>query len=170
MSEALLVAAAELFAQKGPRGTSVREIAAVAGVNHGLVHQYFGSKDQLLRASLERLAHNVTERLEQEGDRAAGDVALEHEVDLHWRALARALLDGEDPATLQREHPVMDRLVTQARRRDLDEPTARRVTAHVVTLELGWRLFHGFITAALDLDDDDALRGDLLAAAWGVGP
>lgn len=170
VSEALLAAAAELFAQKGPRGTSVREIAAAAGVNHGLVHQYFGSKDQLLRASLERLAHSVSDRLDVAGGATVDDVGFEHEVDLHWRALARALLDGEDPATLQREHPVMDLLVTQARRGDLDDLAARRVAAHVVALELGWRLFHGFITTALDLEDDESLRSDLLAAAWEATP
>ena len=169
MSDALLGAAAELFAAKGPRGTSVREIAAAAGVNHGLVHQYFGSKEQLLRASLERLAHNVSGRLD-EGAEGAEDAALEHDVDLHWRVLARALLDGEDPATLQREYPAMDRLVAQAGHRGLDETSARRLAAHVVTVELGWRLFHGFISAALGLEDDDVLRRDLLAAAWETPP
>jgi len=166
VSDALLGAAAELFAAKGPRGTSVREIAAAAGVNHGLVHQYFGSKEQLLRASLERLAHNVSGRL----DGGVDDAALEHDVDLHWRVLARALLDGEDPATLQRDYPAMDRLVAQAGHRGLEETSARRVAAHVVTVELGWRLFHGFISAALGLEDDDVLRRDLLAAAWGTPP
>ena len=44
------------------------------------------------------------------------------------------------------------------------------MAAHVVALELGWRLFHGFITAALDLEDDESLRSDLLAAAWEATP
>ena len=122
-----------------------------------------------MAASLERLAHNVSSRFDQGGDAPGTDAALEGEVDLYWRALARALLDGEDP-TVQREHPVMARLVAQARRRGLDEDVARRVAAHVVTVELGWRLFHGFVTAALELDDDDALRRDLLAAAWAASP
>src|SRR5271157_1434984 len=39
-----LEAAGELFAEKGPAATSIREVAARAGVNHGLLHRHFGRK------------------------------------------------------------------------------------------------------------------------------
>lgn len=51
--EAILRAAQSLFAAKGYTTTGVREIAATAGVNSTLVRRYFGSKEGLLRASLE---------------------------------------------------------------------------------------------------------------------
>jgi AcrR family transcriptional regulator len=48
--EALLKAAGELFGAKGPDAVSVRDVAGHAGVNQGLVHRHFGSKEQLIRA------------------------------------------------------------------------------------------------------------------------
>lgn len=52
--EAILTAAEQLFALQGLDGTSVREVAARAGVTHALVHRYFGTKDDLYRAVLAR--------------------------------------------------------------------------------------------------------------------
>lgn len=48
----LLEAAISLFSQRPPHEVSVREIAAEAGVNHGLVHRYYGGKPGLTRAVL----------------------------------------------------------------------------------------------------------------------
>jgi len=45
---ALVEAASSLFAERGPDGVSLREIAAMAGVNYGLIHQCVGSKEDLL--------------------------------------------------------------------------------------------------------------------------
>ncbi|GAA2776441.1 TetR family transcriptional regulator [Saccharopolyspora taberi] len=45
--EALLRAAAELFAERGFEQTTVREVAARAGVNQALLFRYFGSKQEL---------------------------------------------------------------------------------------------------------------------------
>jgi AcrR family transcriptional regulator len=44
---AIWAAATELFAARGYAGTSVREIAAMAGVDAALVLRYFGSKESL---------------------------------------------------------------------------------------------------------------------------
>ena len=46
--DALVRAAADLFEDVGPHAVSVRAIAERAGVNHGLVHHYFGSKSGLV--------------------------------------------------------------------------------------------------------------------------
>ena len=46
--------ATELFAARGPSAVSLREIAAHAGVNFGLIHQYIGTKDNLLRLAFQR--------------------------------------------------------------------------------------------------------------------
>jgi AcrR family transcriptional regulator len=50
---AILAAARSSFAAHGYTGTSIRSVAAVAGVDAALVHHYFGSKDDLFVASLE---------------------------------------------------------------------------------------------------------------------
>ncbi len=50
--EALVRAALMLFRDRPPHRVGVREIAAAAGVNHGLVHRLFGGKEALVRAVL----------------------------------------------------------------------------------------------------------------------
>jgi len=49
----ILEAARASFADKGYAGTSVRAVAADAGVDSALVHHYFGTKDDLFLAALE---------------------------------------------------------------------------------------------------------------------
>ncbi len=49
----VLAAARSSFAEKGFRGTTIRAVAASAGVDPALVHHYFGSKDDLFLAALE---------------------------------------------------------------------------------------------------------------------
>jgi AcrR family transcriptional regulator len=50
----ILAAARELFAQKGSRGTTTRQVAHGAGVNEATVFRHFGTKQQLLQAMLDR--------------------------------------------------------------------------------------------------------------------
>jgi AcrR family transcriptional regulator len=50
---AILAAARERFAASGYAGTSIRAVAAAAGVDGALVHHYFGTKDDLFLAALE---------------------------------------------------------------------------------------------------------------------
>ena len=49
----VLAAARASFAEKGFRGTTIRAVAATAGVDPALVHHYFGTKDDLFLAALE---------------------------------------------------------------------------------------------------------------------
>ena len=49
----ILASARTLFAERGFAGTSVRAIAASAGVDPALVHHYYGSKDDLFLAALQ---------------------------------------------------------------------------------------------------------------------
>lgn len=50
---AILEAAREAFAGAGYAGTTIRAVAAAAGVDPALVHHYFGTKDDLFVAALE---------------------------------------------------------------------------------------------------------------------
>lgn len=49
----VLAAARASFAERGFRGTTIRAVAASAGVDPALVHHYFGTKDDLFVAALE---------------------------------------------------------------------------------------------------------------------
>lgn len=50
---AVLAAARASFAEQGFRGTTIRAVASVAGVDPALVHHYFGTKDDLFLAAME---------------------------------------------------------------------------------------------------------------------
>ena len=66
--EALLDAAGRLVAVAGPGDVSLRSIARAAGVNHGLVHRHFGTRDDLIDRLMERTAAKWTEELESTRD------------------------------------------------------------------------------------------------------
>jgi AcrR family transcriptional regulator len=53
--EAILDAAEQLFAMKGYEGTSLQEIGQHAGVSRGTPNYFFGSKEQLYGAVLDRV-------------------------------------------------------------------------------------------------------------------
>jgi AcrR family transcriptional regulator len=50
--EKILDNARELFARNGIKNTSIRAVAAAAGVDSALVHHYFGAKEQLFAAAV----------------------------------------------------------------------------------------------------------------------
>ena len=52
--EQILVAALEAFSEMGFDGATTRDIATRAGVNHGLIPYYFGSKPKLWQAAVDR--------------------------------------------------------------------------------------------------------------------
>jgi AcrR family transcriptional regulator len=59
---ALLDAAERLLIETGYAGLTTRKVAAEAQVNHGLVHYYFGSMEELLLQVLERFTVRLVER------------------------------------------------------------------------------------------------------------
>jgi AcrR family transcriptional regulator len=60
--EALLDAAERLLVDVGYAGITTRRLADEAGVNHGLVHYYFGSNENLLVQALERFTERLISR------------------------------------------------------------------------------------------------------------
>ena len=48
----ILISARELFARNGINNTSIRAVAAAAGVDSALVHHYFGTKQKLFAAAV----------------------------------------------------------------------------------------------------------------------
>ena len=58
----LLDAAERLLVNVGYAAITTRRVASEAGVNHGLVHYYFGSMDELFLRVLERFTTSLIER------------------------------------------------------------------------------------------------------------
>jgi AcrR family transcriptional regulator len=88
---ALLDAAERLLVDVGSAGITTRRLAEEAGVNHGLVHYYFGSIENLLVRTLERFTARLIER--QRAMYAAPDVPFIEK----WRTAMRFLV-SEDVA------------------------------------------------------------------------
>src|SRR6202012_5457306 len=151
---AVLEAAGELFGGKGPAATSIREVAARAGVNHGLLHRHFGSKRQLLAATLQHLADSGAALR----DSGASQQRLEAVHELQARVMVRSMLDGFPVEELQQRFPGMEAFLDQVRAGQTDERTARLLAAHGMALQVGWGLMGPTLRVAFglqDLDDDE---------------
>ena len=64
-TDALLDAAERLLVEIGHASITTRKLAERAGVNHGLVHYYFGSMEDLLLRVVERFTDRLIERQRQ---------------------------------------------------------------------------------------------------------
>jgi AcrR family transcriptional regulator len=158
----VLAAATDMFAERGPKATSIRDIAKQAGVNHGLVFRHFGTKEQLIAAVLDHLSSQVAEQYDGNAPSTTADAT----VDLHLRVIARAILDGYPVGQLQRRFPYISGLIEEARQSHSDETAARLAAANAIALELGWRLFEPFLRSAAGLQKLSAARlGGAISAA-----
>jgi AcrR family transcriptional regulator len=83
--EAFLDAAERLLVSVGHAGITTRRLAEEAGANHGLVHYYFGSMENLLARVLERFTERLVVR--QRAMYAAPDIPFIEK----WRAAMRYL-------------------------------------------------------------------------------
>jgi AcrR family transcriptional regulator len=157
--EALLDAAARLLAVSPPDDVSLRGIAREAGVNHGLVHRHFGTRDDLVDRLLERTARNWTAQLETTGDYVGAidsifgsDEEAKVGAGVWLRLLAWSLLT--DPPTISgerhRRYATLDKLLPLL---SDDGDEAAFTTAAALSLVFGWRFFHRYIRAALNIDD-----------------
>jgi AcrR family transcriptional regulator len=86
--EALLDAAERLLVDVGYAGITTRRLADEAGVNHGLVHYYFGSNENLLVRALERFTERLIAR---QGELYAADVPFVEK----WRTAMRYLVSED---------------------------------------------------------------------------
>jgi AcrR family transcriptional regulator len=175
--EKLVEATLRLLARRPADGISVREIAAEAKVNHGLVHRHFGSKDALIRAAVAHAAKLVY------GDaapaRSSWFVAQLREHPEMAVLVARACLDGPR-ALLRHAAPppalldaLMARLAPAVARLpplpDGSRADPRVVNALFTAALLGWHVFRPVLEAGYRLPDDaDDQLAALVAALDGL--
>jgi AcrR family transcriptional regulator len=143
--------AADLFAERGPAATSLRDIAERSGVNAGLVFRHIGNKEAIVASVLDYLAEDLVSA------RDAGEPpdVIEARAERSWKVIARSLLDGFDVGRLQHRFPNVEQLIAAAKKDHHDEYAARVATADALALQLGWRLFGPFLKAATGLDDTE---------------
>ncbi len=86
--DALLDAAERLLFEVGYAGITTRRLAEEAGINHGLVHYYFGSNENLLVHALERFTERLITR---QRELYAADLPFADK----WRTAMRYLLSED---------------------------------------------------------------------------
>jgi AcrR family transcriptional regulator len=143
----VIAAATNLFEERGPAATSIRDIASRSRVNQGLIHRHFGSKSGVVAAVLDQLNNDTVAVIEQ-----ARRDPVDEAVSRYLRILARSILDGYPVGELQQRFPFVADLVEQARLHHDDDTAARFAAGHAIALQLGWRLFEPFIRTAAGLD------------------
>lgn len=149
VAAAILEAATDLFAERGPAATSIRDIAARCGVNHGLVFRHFGTKEQLVGAVLDHLGANLSALLATD---TPAEV-VEQSLDRQMRVMARTVLDGYPAGQLQKRFPNIATLLDGVRPLHDDELHARLAVANALALQFGWRLFAPILRAATGIEE-----------------
>lgn len=163
---AIIASARELFSTKGYAAVGVREIASHAGVNHGLVHRHFGSKEEVLRAVLQGMFSDVGALANSSLKPGSPDfieklypLAAARKQD--WQILMRAVLDGFDFTAAGFEFPITGAVMghTAVRRGKRDREARIRAGA-IIGGGLGWLLLETYLSPVLGLagEDVDKLR------------
>lgn len=160
--EALLKAAAALFAEKGPNAVSTREIASRANVNNGLIHRHCGTKNALLREVLEGLSAEIS-ATEEEGEQSANLVRFFHalrESETYWKLIARTMLDGQPIDHVQQTFPTMERVVQLVRElqdqgKGVADVDPRVVSALLGAVAFGWLVYEPWLLAASGFEEHE---------------
>jgi AcrR family transcriptional regulator len=146
----LILAARDVFAERGVDAGSVREITARAGANLGAVTYHFGSKDALYEAVVDVVFAGVVTRVRAAHASAAGRPPLER-IEAALRALFAAIRDNPDfpivvlsqaalkhraPAAALQQVPAMFALLASTIREGQADGTIRTGDAQLMAISL----------------------------------
>jgi len=174
--DALLAAAVELFAETGPASVSIRDIARHAGVNHGLVHRHFGSKDDLLAEAIEVGSVSLLP-----GAVAPGGFDIDavvhamHHGSPSPKTIARVLVDDIAVRNVRRRYPVLRGLLALVRQLPADaRPAAladpRLAAAAAASLVVGSVIWGPALRDTFGLTDDDGVESAMAdLSRWLLG-
>lgn len=166
----ILDAAEELFARRDPSRVTVREIAEAAGVTHPLVHEYMGSKSDILEAVVSRRApHRHRLMLEHPDYREALPLLIEDVLNrkVHTMAVVRSAMDAVEYVPMgQREDSgrmliaLAEQSVALGRER---LPDSRMVdprigVAAAIALVYGWTALEQTLLSICDLTQEDPVE------------
>lgn len=181
--ENILRAAERLFAERGFEGSSIRNVADDAGVNQGMIHYFFRSKEVLFQEAFLRCgAPLVEERLklldEQEAAAQDAPVPLERLIEVFLAPAFRLAMSGDSGRAFLRmqAHLQLDGTAFGRELRQLlyDESSRRFVAAFARSLpalsreEVSWRFIFMLGTYQYALADTgrlDVISGGLCSGS-----
>jgi AcrR family transcriptional regulator len=178
-SSRILDSAQELFAKQGPRAVSIRQVAEHAGVSHALVHKYFGSKDDLIKAVIDRVdvkrasATRAAVSLRDAYQGLLPSVMLQRD---HSMMLVRSAMEGAEYVSLAERIRTTSALVALARDaaasgvqplpppRDIDP---RVLVSAITSMVFGWASIEDWVwpTAGIDAADKEDVYRQLIEIA-----
>lgn len=141
----LIDAAKALSAVRSPRQVSGRELARRAGVNYGLIHYYFGTKDNVFAQAVAEAIDDMAKRWDEGGVLPVntGDAAAS------YRTFAKLEVDeSQSPISDLIERIVAGEAEASGRRETDSELLAE--VAITTALQFGWGAFEEEIVAALE--------------------
>ncbi len=158
---ALIEAAAELFSRHGVETVTVRDIASHAGLNHGLIHRHFGSKENLRIKTQEFLAKRVMDEIGEPENFVDAIWRAEQAIKnqpMFWKVMARTFLDDKFDGDIQGSFPLIHKMVEFIRKGQEEELISidmdpRYIVAAVAAYGLGMRVFEKYIIHGTGLED-----------------
>ena len=183
----ILDAAELLLDQKGPDGFGLAELGRSAGVSFGLIHHYFGGKEGLLRAVLQRTLRQLgreVHRIQETGefwDPNAPAVVVVFDTYLRKPGFARlmawGLLKGllgaeEISLEVQRDREAIDTMVDRLRdgMAGASRIDAAALTTLLTSAVLGFNLLRPLLvqTRGWNARSDEILREQLVRAMTSI--
>lgn len=167
-----LLDAVERLAVTGPMSAiTMRAIADEADCSLGLAYRYFGTKEELLGAVLDRAAGYVTTGLDTtdspvDAVRQAWERMAERPV--FARLFTWMVLEGGDVTEMMSGHPFLQILGQHAE--SVGDPDPRSAAAAIGIITLGGGLFAPALNRAAAKQPDDEVVYERLAQAAGTIP
>jgi AcrR family transcriptional regulator len=156
--ESIIDATLSWWATEGPAALSLRGIAARAGVNYGLVHRHFRTKEAVIRAAMDRIVLRGVQFIEGSEDLVdAMDKVLPPATGAHARLLAWSVLQYYVDDILPSEDRFLRRL-TELAANDIDsdlpdaEIQAKMKAGSMLATLYGWKLFGPYLVQGLGLE------------------
>lgn len=180
----ILRAAVELFQELGYHTATTHQVAERAGVSVGLIYQYFGNKEDLLRAAIVDILADFRDRIPAAMDEAGKDP--EARLRAGFRALVTVIaakpeatvLSYRESMTLSRDgreeikkleietaEPFRDALAAGVASGAFAEVDLDLVVHNLLLMAHGWALKHWRVSTWLDLETYADRELDLLLRA-----
>lgn len=175
---ALIDATATMCRERSPASVTLRGIAAEAGVNHGQVRHYFGSKAELVAATVEHLEGFMLDRLETNSTEDSAEKLLRSltEDPTFARLLGWLLTEEMSPESVGLRFRFGRALIGQMVADGADLDTATTAASQIMVVCAGWALLRPMLVASNRLDGNaqrelvEAMAAEVRALAAGALP
>lgn len=134
----LIEAAFQLVHERPFSEVGVRDIAALADVNHGFVHTWFGSKNDLLLAVVRRQFLELAESVQRAEPGQPAMYFFDPNIVVIVRLVLWLNLEGVDTSNLFNDMPILDALTLRyVDVEKIDPAIARQAAIQAISIGLG---------------------------------